>query len=204
MRALALMYGGPFYESFAGLGHTVRTGQVAFEHLFGENHFDHFARDPQPRGILRPVHGRGIRHVFDPVPTHPALTAAAEAPDGATVVDVAGGNGELLGRVLAAHPSLNGVLLERPHAVEAARRRLEEAGLGTRCALVAGDSRTCPRAATSTSCPASCTTGTTRRCREILRHCARAMPDHADLLVVERVLPSDGSVSLATAWDLHT
>ncbi|MFF7844976.1 methyltransferase [Streptomyces ossamyceticus] len=29
------------------------------------------------------------------------------------------------------------------------------------------------------------------------------MPDHADLLVVERVLPSDGSMSLATAWDLH-
>lgn len=41
------------------------------------------------------------------------------------------------------------------------------------------------------------------RCREILRHCARAMPDHADLLVIERVLPADGSVSLATAWDLH-
>ncbi|MFD9004220.1 methyltransferase [Streptomyces sp. NPDC059582] len=38
---------------------------------------------------------------------------------------------------------------------------------------------------------------------EILRHCARAMPDTADLLVVERVLPADGSASLATAWNLH-
>jgi hypothetical protein len=41
------------------------------------------------------------------------------------------------------------------------------------------------------------------RCVEILRHCARAMPVDADLLVVERVLPADGSPSLATAWDLH-
>ncbi len=41
------------------------------------------------------------------------------------------------------------------------------------------------------------------RCREILRHCVRAMPAHADLLVVERLLPADGSPSLATAWDLH-
>ncbi|WP_443074311.1 methyltransferase [Streptomyces sp. NBC_01462] len=32
---------------------------------------------------------------------------------------------------------------------------------------------------------------------------ARAMADTADLLVVERVLPADGSASLATAWDLH-
>ncbi|MEU7514495.1 methyltransferase [Streptomyces sp. NPDC042898] len=41
------------------------------------------------------------------------------------------------------------------------------------------------------------------RCREILRHRARAMPAHANLLIVERLLPTDGSPSLATAWDLH-
>lgn len=41
------------------------------------------------------------------------------------------------------------------------------------------------------------------RCRDILRHVSRAMPAHADLLIVERVLPADGSTSLATAWDLH-
>lgn len=29
------------------------------------------------------------------------------------------------------------------------------------------------------------------------------MSDTADLLVIERVLPTDGSPSLATAWDLH-
>ncbi|MGW1613315.1 methyltransferase [Streptomyces sp. NPDC002285] len=202
MRALALMYGGPFYESFAGLGHTVRTGQVAFEHLFGENHFDHFARDPQLAELFDQSMAAGSA-MFDPVPTHPALTAAAEAPDGATVVDVAGGNGELLGRVLAAHPSLNGVLLERPHAVEAARRRLEEAGLGTRCACVAGDFADVPPGGDVYVLSRILHDWDDERCREILRHCARAMPDHADLLVVERVLPSDGSVSLATAWDLH-
>lgn len=41
------------------------------------------------------------------------------------------------------------------------------------------------------------------RCRAILRHCERAMPAHADLLIVERLLPADGSASLATAWDVH-
>lgn len=138
MRPLALMYGGPFYQSFAGLGHTVRTGQVAFEHLFGENHFDHFARAPELAELFDRSMAAGSA-MFDPVPAHPALTDAAEAPAGATVVDIAGGNGELLGRVLAAHPRLQGVLLERPHAVEAARRRLEEAGHGTRCAFRAGD-----------------------------------------------------------------
>lgn len=200
MRALALMYGGPFYRSFAGLGHTVRTGEVAFEHLFGENHFDHFARDPELAELFDQSMAAGSA-MFDPLPTHPALTAAAAG--GATVVDVAGGNGELLGRVLAAHPRLNGVLLERPHAVEAARLRLAEAGLGARCSFVTGDFADVPAGGDVYVLSRVLHDWDDERCREILRHCARAMPDHADLLVVERVLPSDGSVSLATAWDLH-
>ncbi|WP_405506601.1 methyltransferase [Streptomyces purpurascens] len=202
MRALALMYGGPFYASFAGLGHTVRTGEVAFEHVFGENHFDHFARDPHLAELFDQSMAAGSA-MFDPVPTHPALTAAAEAPDGGTVVDVAGGNGELLGRVLAAHPRLNGVLLERPHAVETARRLLKEAGHGTRCDFLAGDFADVPAGGDVYLLSRVLHDWDDERCREILGHCARAMPDHADLLVVERVLPSDGSVSLATAWDLH-
>ncbi|WP_045558748.1 methyltransferase [Streptomyces sp. FxanaA7] len=202
IRALALMYGGPFYRSFAELGHTVRTGEVAFEHLFGENHFDHFARDPELAELFDRSMAAGSA-MFDPLPTHPVLTAGATGTTGATVVDVAGGNGELLGRVLAAHPRLKGVLLERPHAVEAARLRLAEAGLGARCSFVTGDFADVPAGGDVYILSRVLHDWDDERCREILRHCARAMPDHAELLVVERVLPSDGSVSLATAWDLH-
>ncbi|WP_338698090.1 methyltransferase [Streptomyces sp. Q6] len=199
MRALALMYGGPFYQSFAGLGHTVRTGEVAFEHHFGENHFDHFARDPELAALFDQSMAAGAA-MFDPVPAHPAFTAAA---DGATVVDIAGGNGELLGRVLTAHPRLNGILLERPHAVEAARHRMAQAGHADRCAFRAGDFADVPEGGDIYVLSRVLHDWDDDRCREILRHCARAMPDHADLLVVERVLPTDGSPSLATAWDLH-
>ncbi|WP_326722436.1 methyltransferase [Streptomyces sp. NBC_00243] len=199
MRALALMYGGPFYESFAGLDHTVRTGQVAFEQRFGENHFDHFARDPELAELFDRSMAAGSR-MFDPLPTHPVLNAAAE---GATVVDIAGGNGELLGRILSAHPRLHGVLLERPHTVEAARRLLGAAGHTARCTFRAGDFADVPAGGDVYVLSRVLHDWDDERCREILRHCARAMPDTADLLVVERVLPADGSASLATAWDLH-
>ncbi|WP_329547038.1 methyltransferase [Streptomyces sp. NBC_01356] len=199
MRALALMYGGPFYESFAGLDHTVRTGQVAFEQRFGENHFDHFARDPELAELFDRSMAAGSR-MFDPLPTHPVLNTAAE---GATVVDIAGGNGELLGRILSAHPRLHGVLLERPHTVEAARRLLGAAGHTARCTFRAGDFADVPAGGDVYVLSRVLHDWDDERCREILRHCARAMPDTADLLVVERVLPADGSASLATAWDLH-
>jgi len=199
MRALALMYGGPFYESFAGLGHTVRTGQVAFEQRFGENHFDHFAHDPELAELFDRSMAAGAR-MFDPLPAHPVLTAAAE---GATVVDIAGGNGELLGRILSAHPHLRGLLLERPHTVETARRLLGTAGHAERCTFRAGDFADVPAGGDVYVLSRVLHDWDDDRCREILRHCARAMSDTADLLVVERVLPADGSASLATAWDLH-
>ncbi|WP_328498551.1 methyltransferase [Streptomyces sp. NBC_00414] len=199
MRALALMYGGPFYESFAGLGHTVRTGEVAFERCFGENHFDHFARDPELAELFDRSMAAGSR-MFDPLPTHPVLAAAAE---GATVVDIAGGDGELLGRILSAHPRLHGILLERPRTVETARRLLDAAGHTERCAFRAGDFADVPAGGDVYVLSRVLHDWDDDRCREILRHIARAMSDTADLLVVERVLPADGSASLATAWDLH-
>ncbi|WP_328958663.1 methyltransferase [Kitasatospora purpeofusca] len=202
MRPLALMYGGPFYRSFGALDHTVRTGETAFDHLFGENHFDHFARDPELADLFDRSMAASTR-MFDPVPAHPALAAAAARPDGGTVVDVAGGNGELLARVLTAHPGLRGVLLERPHAVEAARRTMAEAGCADRCTYRVGDFADVPAEGDVYLLSRVLHDWDDDRCRAILRHCERAMPAHADLLIVERLLPADGSASLATAWDVH-
>ncbi|MCX4775976.1 methyltransferase [Streptomyces sp. NBC_01264] len=202
MRPLALMYGGPFYRSFAALDHTVRTGQPGFDHLFGENHFDHFARDPALADLFDRSMAASSR-MFEPLPAHPVIITAARASTPRTVVDVAGGNGELLGRILTAHPELRGTLLERPHAVEAARRSLDAAGCGARCDYRSGDFADVPAGGDVYVLSRILHDWDDERCREILRHCARAMPDHADLLVVERLLPVDGSPSLATAWDLH-
>ncbi|WSF37463.1 methyltransferase [Streptomyces sp. NBC_01351] len=202
MRPLALMYAGPFYRSFAALDHTVRTGQPAFDHLFGENHFDHFARDPELADLFDRSMAASSR-MFQPLPAHPVITTAARASTPRTVVDVAGGNGELLGRILTAHPGLRGTLLERPHAVEAARRSLDAAGCGARCDYRSGDFADVPHGGDVYVLSRILHDWDDDRCREILRHCARAMPAHADLLVIERLLPADGSPSLATAWDLH-
>ncbi|MFG2298277.1 methyltransferase [Streptomyces sp. NPDC048603] len=203
MHPLALMYGGPFYQSFAHLDHTVRTGQPAFEHLYGENHFDHFVRHPD----LAALFDRSMASssaIFGPLPAHPVLTAAAAAPGRPrTVVDIAGGTGELLALVLDAHPALRGILLERPQVLAAARARLAVTDAGSRCRYQAGDFADVPPGADVYVLSRVLHDWDDERCRSILRHCADAMPSDADLLIVERLLPEDGTPSLATAWDLH-
>ncbi|MCI4080067.1 methyltransferase [Streptomyces sp. MMS21 TC-5] len=203
MRPLALMYGGPFYQSFAHLAHTVRSGQPGFEHLYGENHFDHFSRDPE-LATLFDQSMVSSAPIFEPLPAHPVLTAAATAPGRPrTVVDIAGGTGELLGRILTAHPTLRGTLLERPQVLAAARTRLAATPAGARCGFRAGDFADVPPGGDVYVLSRVLHDWDDDRCRSILRHCADAMPGHADLLIVERLLPIDGTASLATAWDLH-
>ncbi|MFE5623352.1 methyltransferase [Streptomyces virginiae] len=203
MRPLALMYGGPFYQSFAHLAHAVRSGQPGFEHLYGENHFDHFSRDPELAALFDQSMVSSAP-IFEPLPAHPVLTAAATAPGRPrTVVDIAGGTGELLGRILTAHPTLRGTLLERPQVLAAARTRLAATPAGARCAFRAGDFADVPPGGDVYVLSRVLHDWDDDRCRSILRHCADAMPGHADLLIVERLLPADGAASLATAWDLH-
>ena len=203
LQSLALMYGGAFYDSFAGLGHTVRTGEVAFEQRFGENHFDYFARHPELADLFdRSMSASSC--MFEPLALHPVITAAAARPASpGTVVDVAGGNGQLIGRLLAEHPRLRAVLLERPHAVEAARRSLDAAGVGGRCSYLPGTFADVPPGGDVYVLSRVLHDWDDDRCREILRGIADAMSPGADLLIVERLLPADGSASLATAWDLH-
>lgn len=197
LHPLALMYGGSFYESFGSLLHSVRTGQEAFEHLFGTNHFDYFAQRPE------------LAELFDRAMASSAsmFGRVAELVDfsaARVVVDVAGGNGELLGRVLRAEPHLRGVLFERAHAVEAAKTTFEKAGCLERAELVTGDfTGGVPDGGDVYLLSRVLHDWDDEQCRTILDRCAEAMADGTELLIVERLLPEDGSPSLAVAWDLH-
>ncbi|MEZ0110526.1 hypothetical protein ABH920_004541 [Catenulispora sp. EB89] len=206
MRSLALMYAGTFYQSFTGLTHTVRTGRDGFEHVFGTHHFEHFARHPGLTDLFQQSMAASAL-MFDPVADHPVFAAAvanaAARRRPATVVDVAGGTGALLGRILTAHPALRGALLERPHVVPAARQAMQAAGCADRCGYHVGDFADVPAGADVYLLSRVLHDWDDERCREILRHCAKAMPEHADLLVLERVLPVGTVPSLAGSWDLH-
>ncbi|MFD5590973.1 methyltransferase [Streptomyces griseorubiginosus] len=194
---LALLYGGPFYRSFGELAHSVRTGEEAFAKVFGEHHFPHFARHPELADLFD-------RAMAASAPMFAPVAGLVDLSAHRVVVDVAGGNGELLGRLLRAAPHLRGVLLERPHAVEAAEKAFAEAGLADRCRFVAGDFTTeVPGGGDLYVLSRVLHDWDDERCLTILRRCARAMAPGSELLLIERLLPTDARLSLAVAWDLH-
>ncbi|MCX4092550.1 acetylserotonin O-methyltransferase [Nocardia sp. alder85J] len=197
MRPLALLYGGPFYRSFAALPHAVRTGREGYETVFGRAHFDHFAENPSLAALFDAAMAASAP-MFEPIP------GLVDFTDAAVVVDIAGGNGELLGRILRHAPHLRGVLFERGHVLERARPKLAAGGVADRCDFVAGDF--------TVGVPAGGDVYLLSRvlhdwddvqCRDILRRCAESVRPGARLLIVERLLPEAGARSLAVPWDLH-
>ena len=197
LHPLALLYGGPFYRSFGDLLYSVRTGREAFDHVFGKHHFEYFAERPE-LGDLFDRAMASSASIFGRVAEIVDLSAAR------VVVDVAGGNGQLLAQILRAAPHMRGVLLERPHALEAARSTLEAAGCVDRCELIAGDFTTAvPPGGDIYILSRVLHDWDDQRCRMILERCAETMSPQAELLILERLLPEDDSPSLALAWDVH-
>ncbi|MGO1050125.1 methyltransferase [Crossiella sp. CA198] len=196
MHSLARMYGGPFYRSFGALTEAVRTGEESFAKVFGAHHFTHLAGDPELAGLFHQSMAAS-NAMFGELTRQVDFTAAG------TVIDIAGGNGELLARVLTANPTAHGILFDLPSALVTAGPTLEP--VAERVTLVPGDfTKTVPAGGDVYLLSRVLHDWDDARCQEILAICAAAMPEHAELMIIERLLPEAGPTdSLAVPWDIH-
>lgn len=106
------------------------------------------------------------------------------------LVDVGGGHGELLIRILTAYPDMRGVLLDLPHAVGVAEKRMVNAGLSDRCVCVAGSFfEGVPAGADVYVLKSILHNWEDEKSVHILRNCRRAMSADAKLVLVERAKP---------------
>jgi hypothetical protein len=112
VRAQALFSGSEEYlRTWAGLSHSVLTGEPSFEHVYGKPYFDYLAEHP------------AFARIFDDVMTGSstdegaAIAAAYDFSRCRTVVDVGGGHGALLAAILDRYPRLSGVLFDLPDVV---------------------------------------------------------------------------------------
>ena len=143
----------PQWNPWADLEQTIRTGEPAFEKIFGESPWSWRASRPDESAR------------FDEwmtaltVSMNEAIVSAYDFGRFEHVVDVAGGRGALLDAVLEANPRTRGTLFDQEHVVAGAPPR--EA-----CPSSPAASSTPSRAAATHTCSSrSCTTGPTRRRR---------------------------------------
>lgn len=201
LRGLAL-YGGYKRRVWERLVYSVQTGECASPLVHGAAVFEHLERDGATAGLFDRAMTETTRVIAR------AVVAAYDFSDFERVVDVGGGNGELLAAILRASSATRGVLLERPRALDGARRLLERAGVAERCELVAGDFfESVPGGADCYLLKRVLHDWDDDRAAAILRRCRQAMSADGRLLVVEQVMPVRIAACAAhqevTRLDLH-
>jgi SAM-dependent methyltransferase len=193
LRAWAiLVLGEEDYQAWGELMHSVRTGETAFEHVFGMGIFQYEARHPEHARIFDEAMANLVG-VYNA-----AVLASYSFSTIRKVVDVGGGDGSLIVAILQANPEMKGVLFDLPHVTEKAKQRIKEAGLAGRCEVVAGDAfASVPSGAEAYILSRVMNSFDNERAIAILRNCRRAITHNGKLLLVERVLPDRAEHSIA-------
>jgi hypothetical protein len=121
------------------------------------------------------------------------------------VVDVGGGTGGLLSGLLARHPRLRGIVLDLPHSEAAALSTFAAAGVADRCAFVSGDFFEAVTAGGDAYVLSHILHDwDDEHALRILRAIRAACGDAARLVIVDAVLPADGTSALVPKLlDLH-
>src|SRR5438552_7737793 len=134
LRGMAGFLPDPFhYRVYGEIMHSMTTGKPAGEKAIGMPIFEYFEKNPE------------YSRVFNDAMTSmsaPTANAAIEAYDFSgigTLVDVAGGHGEVLMLILKACPNVRGILADLGHVVDGAKPRITSAGLSDRLQAVACD-----------------------------------------------------------------
>jgi spermidine synthase len=131
-----------------------------------------------------------------------AIVHAYQFPEGAMVADVGGGEGTLLARVLAANPSLRGVLIDQPHVVATAPSVLQAAGVADRCAVQAGDFFAVLPPADVYMLSWILHDWSDADALRILERCREALRPNGSLLLVESVVPAGNGPHPSKMGDL--
>ena len=164
------------WNAWGNLLHSVRTGENAFQHVYGTDVWTYRSEHPESGPPFDRAMTELTRRAND------AIVAAYDFGGFETIVDVSGGRGALLRAILDANPKLSGILFDQPHVVDGVE-------LPERASAVGGSFfEAVPEGADAYVLKWIIHDWEDPEARAILETCRRAMPAHASVLVIERVV----------------
>jgi hypothetical protein len=199
MHALALMYNEEQYRTWGDLMYSVRTGEPAFEQVYGMPVFQYFETHPEVDATFNAAMTGLSAQTTD------ALLAAYDFSPFSTIADIGGGHGNILTAILRHHPSASAILFDQPHVVATADLALAAAGIADRCQTVGGDFFTGPLPAGADAYLLSqiLHDWDDEHCLTILRQLRQAIPNNSKLLILELVLKPGDAPDFGKWLDLH-
>src|SRR5882724_7698557 len=134
LRSWALFTGRPYVaQAWRRLQDGVASGTTAFDLAHGDGVWAYRAAHPDESAIF----DRAMTALARGIPA--AVLAAYDFAPFATIADIGGGEGLLLGEILQAHPGARGIVFDSPQVAARGAARMRAIGLGDRCEVAGGD-----------------------------------------------------------------
>ena len=184
------------WEAWGRLRETVMSGEPGFVLAHGMPTYQYLARHPELGALFdRWMTRQSEQH-------NAALVAAYDFSAFQKLADLGGGQGSTLAAILRANPPLRGILMDQPQVV-ANVTPLEAAGIADRCEVVAGDMlQGVPGGVDAYLIKRVLMIWGDEPAVQVLRHCAKTLPEGGKVLVVEMVMPTSNDPSPARTFDL--
>jgi len=198
MRDFTIMMGEKWlWDAWGEFEYSVETGGAAHDKVQGMGSFEFFTKNKEA--------GR----VFNNAMTNLSLSCAdpiAEAYDYSrfeTLVDIAGGHGILLSRILKANPKLRGILFDLPSVIDGAPELLRQEGVSDRVDLKSGSFfESVPEGADAYIMKHIIHDWNDDSSCKILENIRSVMKSDSKILIVEMVVPPGNEPHPSKALDL--
>jgi hypothetical protein len=189
-----LFNGHLFYRAWGHLHDYVATGEEPFIGAHGRPVFELLGESPGLAALFNgPMATRNGEYSS-------AIAGLSVLADCETIVDVGGGEGQLVIDVLRARPNSKGVVFDIPACREAAKRRIVDQGLASRCQFVCGDMfDSVPTGGDAYLLKWILHDWNDAKAERILRSIRACMSPSSRLLVIERIMPEEIMASVPFA-----
>jgi len=190
--------GQEHYPAWGNLMHSVKTGEIAFDSLYGMNIWQYFEKNPADAAVFNDSMSGTSAAVNE------AITSLYDFSNFKTLVDVGGGHGGLITGILKKHPQLKGILFDAPEVIEGARGKIDAAGIGDRCETVRGNFfESVPPGGDAYIMKWIIHDWDDDRSIQILKNCREHMSADSKLILVDCVVPENDAPDFSKFFDLN-
>jgi hypothetical protein len=198
MKAMALAQLGDHYSAWGELLHSVRTGEIAFDHLHGMSVWKYYESHPEDGvNFTKAMSGLTQAVAANVIPAY-------DFSGQKTVADIGGGNGALLCAVLKSNPTLTGVVFDGEYVQQQAIAYFKDAGMNGQIKFQQGNffDETPPRADVYVM-KMILHDWNDEDSKKILENIRASMHEESKILVIESVLPEGNTPHPGKFMDIN-
>ncbi len=184
VRAWAIWWGRYLWPVWQDLQLSIRSGRSVRALARGTTGYAHVESDPAAAAVFN----RAMVELTQLVAGE--FARIYDFSGARRIVDVGGGHGALLDAILAAQPHARGILFDLPHAINNTRAHIANSAIAARLECIEGSFFDgVPEGADLYLLKSVLHNWSDANSAVILGHCRRAMPAHAKLVLIERMMP---------------